>query len=103
MGDNVVFSTVSHPGRGVQNLSEGCSVPARVPGRAELFRSFRFFEFPTEADTEHCSVERPCFLLDHIKPPCTEDRPKVVSHKAYEAGPSRFRPGVPRSCENAPP
>ena len=38
------------------------------------FRSFRFFELPTWADTGNCSVERPCFLSDHIKHPCTEDR-----------------------------
>jgi hypothetical protein len=39
-------------------------------------RSFRFFELPTEADTGNCSVERPCFLSDHIRPPSTEDRGK---------------------------
>ena len=33
------------------------------------FRSFRFFELPTKADTGICSVERPCFLSDHIRPP----------------------------------
>ena len=26
------------------------------------FRSFGFFDLPTEADTGTCSVERPCFL-----------------------------------------
>ena len=35
------------------------------------FRCFRFFELPAEADTGNCSVERPCFLSDHIKPPYT--------------------------------
>ena len=29
-------------------------------------RSFRFFELRTEADTRICSVERQCFLSDHI-------------------------------------
>ena len=38
------------------------------------FRSFRFFELPTYADTGTGSVKKPCFLSDHIKPPCTEDR-----------------------------
>ena len=36
-------------------------------------RSFRFFELPTQEDTATGSVEMPCFLSDHIKPPCTED------------------------------
>ena len=35
-------------------------------------RSSRFFELPTQADSRNCSVERPCFLADHIRPPCTE-------------------------------
>ena len=35
------------------------------------FRSLRFFELPAYADTGTGSVERPCFLSDHIKPPCT--------------------------------
>jgi hypothetical protein len=55
------------------------------------FRSFRFFELLTEADTETGSVERPCFLSDHIKPPCTEDcgrnRLKGALNRAYELGP----------------
>jgi len=38
------------------------------------FRSFRFFELPAWADTGTCPVEKKCFLSDHIKPPCTEDR-----------------------------
>ena len=38
---------------------------------AGSFRSFRFFELPTQADTGNGSVERPCFRSDHIKPPCT--------------------------------
>ena len=38
------------------------------------FRSVRIFELPTLADTGICSVERPCFLPDHIRPLCTEDR-----------------------------
>ena len=38
------------------------------------FEFSRFFELPTKADTGTGSVERPCFLSDHIKPPCTEDR-----------------------------
>ena len=37
-------------------------------------RSSRFFQLPTWADTGNCSVERPCFLSDHIRPPCTEHR-----------------------------
>ena len=33
------------------------------------FRSFRVFELPTKANTGNCSVDRPCFLSDHIRPP----------------------------------
>ena len=32
------------------------------------------FELPTKADTGNRSAERPCFLSDHSRPPCTEDR-----------------------------
>ena len=37
------------------------------------FRSFRFVELPTKAETGNCSVERPFFLSDHLETPCTED------------------------------
>ena len=33
------------------------------------FRSFRFFELPTKADTGTGSAEKPCFLSDHIQAP----------------------------------
>ena len=50
-------------------------------------RSCRFFELPTQADTGNCSVERPCFLSDHTRPPCTEDRGnrlKGILNRAFE-------------------
>ena len=47
----------------------------------QSFRSSRFFELPTKADTGNCSVERPCLLSGHIKPPCTEDRIKRMRPK----------------------
>ena len=43
------------------------------------FRFLRFFELPTWADTRNCSVERPCFLSDHSRLPCTEDRGRTGS------------------------
>ena len=46
--------------------------PAAADGRAtkvSCFRSFRFFELSTSADTGNCSAERPCFFSDHMKPP----------------------------------
>ena len=42
-----------------------CEEVARAP--VEAFRSFRFFELPPYADTGNGSVERPCFLSDHIR------------------------------------
>ena len=30
------------------------------------FRSFRFFELPPYVDTGTCSLEKPCFLSDHM-------------------------------------
>ena len=29
-------------------------------------RSFRFFKLPTQADTESCSAEEPCFISDQL-------------------------------------
>ena len=46
--------------------------PGRIPHSEESagggvpFRSFRFFELPTEEDTGNCFVKRPCFLSDRI-------------------------------------
>ena len=60
----------------------------------ESFRSLRLFELPTQADTGTCSVERPCFLSDHIRPPCTEDRNrdrlKGVLNRACDSVPRRI-------------
>ena len=45
---------------------------ATLYGKIELvsaqvsFRSFRFFELPTKADSGTGSAEKPCFLSDHI-------------------------------------
>jgi len=61
---------------------------------------YKVFELPTQADTGNCSVERPCFLWDHISPPCTE----------YALGPSGYnfsqqspttRPSVERAADKA--
>ena len=57
-------------------------------------RSFRFFELLTQADTGNCSVERPCFLSDHIRPPCTEyrgNRLKGILNRACDSVPSGGR------------
>ena len=57
------------------------------------FRSFRFFELPTEVENGNCSVERPCLLPDQIRPPCTEyggNRLKGVLNRAYEVRPRRL-------------
>ena len=36
-------------------------------GYPQSFRSFRFFELPTEADAGTGSAEKQCFLSDHIQ------------------------------------
>ena len=66
----------------VKGQMVGYAVQARDP-RAfypAAIRSFRFFELPLWADTETCTVERSCFLSDHIKRPYTEDRGKSRVH-----------------------
>jgi len=51
-------------------LAKPCDTPGSRGGSSRSssarpsFRSFRFFELPTQADTGNCSVERPCFLSD---------------------------------------
>ena len=75
----------------VGNLASLGALRAQIPTQHSLsFRSFRFFELPTQADTGNCSVERPCFLSDHIRPHCTEyrgNRLKGILTQAYELGP----------------
>ena len=56
----------SHTHQTQVSRSEAHGIPA--------FRSFRFFELPTQADTGTCSEERPCFFSEHFSPSCTEDR-----------------------------
>ena len=56
---------------------------------AVTFRSYRFFELPTKADTGTCSSQRPSFLSDHVKPLCTEDR-----------GRDRLRGIFKRACDS---
>ena len=46
--------------------------------------SFRFFELPVKANTGIVFVERPCFLSDHIKPPCTNVHAASVGGPASE-------------------
>ena len=59
--------------------------------RDMFFRSFRFFELPTKADTGTGSVERPCFLSDHIRPPLL-----TLGHAHHICPPCR----LPILCEN---
>ena len=50
--------------------------------------SFMLFELSTWADTGNGSVERPCFLSDYTRPPCTEfcgDRLKGILNRASES------------------
>ena len=50
---------------------------------ATSFRSSRFFELLTQADTSTFSAEKPCFLSDHNKAP----RCKGSQQKPAEGGP----------------
>ena len=53
-----------------------------------ILRSCMFFELSTWADTGNRSVERPCFLSDYTRPPCTEfcgDRLKGILNRAFES------------------
>jgi hypothetical protein len=58
------------------------------------FRSFRYFELPAWVDTGNCSVERPCFLLDHIKPPVQS----IAAEPAERVSSNRCELGQRGSC-----